>query len=346
MKKISFALAGLLFLLSLSGCNQKENIPVSGELFVMSTYVTQKVYGDTAQKAINEVETFLVDCEETFSLYKESSEVSKINRNAGIAPVAVSDNTFTLIQTAKRYSELSEGRFDLTIAPLSTLWAVQSENPHVPSDAEIKDALALVDYRDVILNEANKTVFLKREGMALDLGGVAKGYFCKEIARIYKSYNIRAALVSIGGNIYTYHQKPDGTDFKLGIRNPNDLKGGSFMGVLASHDEVAATSGAYERFFEQDGIFYHHILDLNTGAPSRSDLLSVTVICEDGGLADYLSTTLYLAGSEAIDTYLADDRFAVIVIDKANRVYISPSLRDRFSITDTDFVFAEALHTE
>lgn len=339
MKRAIAAVLAVVFLLS--GCKMQE-IPKSGELFIMSTYVTQQVYGKQAEGAIEAVNTLLEKYDAMLSLYREDSEVSRINQNAGIAPVAVSKETFSLIQKAKQYSELSEGLFDLTVAPLSTLWAIGSENPRVPSNEAIKAALALIDYRNVELDETEQTVYLKKSGMAIDLGGVAKGFFCKKIGEIYNQYGVSSALVSIGGNIYTYCQKPDGEDYRLGIRNPNDFGGSSVMGVLSSHDEVVATSGAYERYFEQDGVRYHHILDLKTGFPSQSDLLSVTVICEDGGLADFLSTTLYLAGKNAVETYLNDDRFQVIVVDRDNRVYISPSLKERFTVTDADFVLSEA----
>ena len=182
--------------------------------------------------------------------------------------------------------------------------------------------------------------------MAIDLGGIAKGFFCEKIEEIYRQYDVSSALVSIGGNIYTYGQKPDGESYRLGIRNPNDLNGSSIMGILSSHDEVVSTSGAYERYFEQDGILYHHILDLETGFPAQSDLLSVTVICKDGGLADFLSTALYLEGRKAISSYLNSEQFQVIVIDQNNQVYISPSLKERFTITDSAFLLSEAVYSE
>lgn len=339
-------IAGALALvLLLSGCTS-SNMPQTGELFIMSTYVTQQVYGEHAGEAILAVNELLGAYDATLSLYKEDSEISRINQNAGIAPTAVSGETFSLIQKAKQYSELSDGLFDLTVAPLSTLWGISSENPRVPSDEEIAVALDLVDYQNVILAESGKTVYLKRKGMAIDLGGVAKGFFCEKIEEVYRQYGVSSALVSIGGNIYTYGQKPDGESYRLGIRNPNDLNGSSVMGILSSHDEVVSTSGAYERYFEQDGILYHHILDLETGFPAESDLLSVTVICKDGGMADFLSTALYLAGSKAIESYLNDERFQVIVIDQKNQVYISPSLKERFTITDSAFLLSEASYSE
>lgn len=176
-------IAGILtFVLLLSGCTS-SNVQQTGELFIMSTYVTQQVYGEHADGAIHAVNALLEEYDAALSLYKEDSEINRINQNAGIAPTAVSEETFSLIQKAKQYSELSGGLFDLTVAPLSTLWGVNSENPRVPSDEEIAAALNLVDYRDVILEESEQTVYLKKEGMAIDLGGIAKGFFCEKLKR-------------------------------------------------------------------------------------------------------------------------------------------------------------------
>lgn len=336
MKKAAFIAAISLLLFSFFGCTQKTE-PVTSTLFVMTTDVSQKVYGSNADKAIEKVESYLKESEKRLSTYLAESEISKINENAGIEPVHVSDDTFRLIKKAKALSEASEGHFDLTVAPLSKLWNISGENPIVPSEDAIRQALALVDYRNVILDEASSTVYLTQTGMAIDLGGIAKGAFCSDIAKIYQEYEVESALISIGGNIFTYNLKPDKTPYKLGIRNPMSSNASSAMGVFETHDEVIATSGAYERYFEQNGVVYHHILDLSTGMPSQSDLLSVTVISEDGALADYLSTTLYLAGKEAIPSYIDRENFSVIVIDKEQNVYISPSIRDRFTITANEY---------
>ena len=339
MRKAAFIAAVSLLLFSFFGCSQQTE-PVSSTLFVMTTDVSQKVYGTNAEKAIESVENYLKESEQCLSTYLTDSEISEINAKAGIEPVQVSEDTFNLIKKAKALSEASCGHFDLTVAPLSKLWNISGEAPTVPSDEEIHEALELVDYRNVILDETDCSVYLSQKGMAIDLGGIAKGAFCSDILKIYQEYGVDSALISIGGNIYTYNPKPDGSSYKLGIRDPLSSNASSAMGVFQTHDEVIATSGAYERYFETDGVIYHHILDLSTGKPVQSDLLSVTVISEDGALADFLSTTLYLAGKESIPAYIDHEDFSVIVIDNEQNVYISPAIRDRFAITSDRYTEA------
>ena len=331
--------AGLLIAFGSGGCTSQQE-PVNAELYVMDTQVTQQVYGTDAEKASEAVNQRLSELEQLLSLYVESSEISKINENAGKTPVKVDTYTFELLKKGRDFSEKSNGLFDITIAPLSTLWGITSDHPKVPSENEIASALNHVSYQNLILDEDAQTAFLKEEGMAIDLGGIAKGYFCEEIESIYADYDVDSALISIGGNIYTYHTKPDGSPYRLGIRNPLSDSANDLMGILSSHDEVVATTGTYERYFVQDGVRYHHILDLKTGYPCDSDLISVTVVAKDGALADALSTTLFLAGKEAIASYINHPDFSVIVIDEENRVYVSPSLADRFTIEDDTFTRA------
>lgn len=343
MKRIISGLLALLVVLGLfSACKAEE--PAKSEIFALNTYVTQKeVYGKEKQAAVDEVNEFIREVEQKLSLYVTGSDVDRINQNAGISPVKVEDYTFELIQTGKRYSKLSDGRFDITIAPLTTLWGITSENPRVPSQEEIDAARKLVDYQKIRLDEAEKTVMLEEKGMALDLGGIAKGYISNAIKEIYDRHSITSALVSIGGNIDTYGRKPDGKLFKLGIRDPKDRTGMDYIGKLQVENKVVSTSGAYERYFtdEATGKTYHHILDPKTGYPADSDLQSVTVISDNGGLSDYLSTTLFMAGREHIADYIHDGRFDVIVIDRDDNVYLSDGIRDSFELTSEDYLLHE-----
>ncbi len=339
--KKCFVFAIVLFILvCLGGCTSKQT-PLKSELYVMDTHVTQQIYGSNAQKASEAVNQRLSELEQQLSLYVSSSEIGKINANAGESPVKASDFTFNLLQKGLMFSKNSGGLFDITIAPLSTLWGITAEQPKVPLENEITAALSHVSYQNLVLDSETQTAFLKEDGMAIDLGGIAKGYFCEEIKSIYEDCHVDSALISIGGNIYTYHKKPDGTMYRLGIRNPLSDSANDLMGVLSSHDEVVATTGTYERYFVQDGVRYHHILDLKTGYPCDSDLISVTVVSKDGALADALSTTLFLAGKEAVSSYIDHPDFSVIVIDQDNHVYVSPALANRFTIENDTFMLAD-----
>lgn len=316
--------------------------PEKTELFVMSTYVTQQIYGSQKKQAAQRVNELLTELDAKLSLYQPNSDISRINQNAGIAPVEVDEYTFELIQTAKRYSQLSGGtddskyrrRFDVTIAPVTLLWGIDTDHATVPTSEQLTTALALVNCENIQLDEENSTVYLKEKGMALDLGGIAKGHMARRIGEEYKKFDITSAMVSIGGNICVYGRKPGDIPYKLGIRDPKSSSSSAIMGTITvPEDLVLSTTGAYERFFEQDGVRYHHVLDPTTGYPADSDLLSVTVLCEDGGLADYLSTTLFIAGKEALASYLNDSRFDVIVIDSEGTVYLSDRIQSWFALT-------------
>ncbi len=334
MKRIfSAILAALTMVTMFSGCSQTSEEPERSEIFVMSTYVSQQVYGEQKAEAVKKVNELLVSLEKELSLYIEGSDIDRINKNAGIAPVEVSDYTYELVKKAKEYSELSEGRFDITIAPVTLLWAIDSDHPTVPEQAQLDEALKLVDYRKIQLDDEKKSVYLETKGMALDLGGVAKGYIAGRIWEEYQKYAIKTALVSIGGNICAYGLKPDGKPFKLGIRDPLSTVSTDIIGKLTVTDRIVATTGAYERYFEKDGKRYHHVLDPKTGYPVDSDLLSVTVICPDGGLADYLSTTLFIGGKALVSEYMNDSRFDLIVIDKDKKVTVSKEIQDQFELT-------------
>lgn len=339
MKK-ALALLCILLFLPLSGCGADE-APATGDLYVMSTYVTQQVYGRDGEEAVKNVNNLLKSLDRKLSLFQPGSDIDKINQNAGLSPVKVDSYTFDLISTAKRYGEASQGLFDITVAPLTLLWGIDTDQARVPSQAEIDAVLPLVEDEKLILDESEQTVFLQETGMKIDLGGIAKGYMAAAIREEYQKLEVTAALVSIGGNICAYGKKPDGEEFTLGIRDPASKSSAAIMGKLKITDRVLATSGAYERYLEENGTIYHHILNPETGYPAESDLLSVTVISEDGGLADFLSTALYMAGSASIEKYRNDSRFSVIIIDKDHQVHLSDSLKGRFELVGEDYALAK-----
>lgn len=336
-------MAGILLVLAaaagLSGCSEEA---ASGEIFLMSTVITQmSVYGPQSGEAVEAVNDLLRELDQKLSLYQEDSEINRINRAAGEAPVSVSDYTFRLLQEAKGYSELSGGRFDITIAPVSLLWGIDTDHARIPEPDGLAQALQLVDYRKLILNEEEQTAFLEREGMSIDLGGIAKGYMAAAIGETYAAYGVTGALVSVGGNICTYGRKPSGEPFVLGIRDPLQESANAILGKLeVTGNTVVATSGAYERYLEQDGVRYHHILDPQTGYPAETDLLSVTVVSADGGLADFLSTTLFMAGRETVKEYLDHPDFQVIAVDQDRRIWLSDALADAFTLLSATYTMA------
>ncbi len=303
---------------------QEQTVATSTD-YIMNTVVEQKLFGKNAQTAIDEIRTQLIEMESKLSMHIDTSEISQINKNAGKAPVKVSDDVFEILKRAKSYSEQSDGIFDITIAPLTSLWNITSDSPSVPAQSDIDEALSKVGYENLILNEEEKTAYLTQEGAAIDLGGVAKGIAGEKVMQIAKENGIKSGYVSIGGNLTVIGKKPQGEDFYFGIRDPRG-DASEYIAKITLPDKIMATSGDYERYFIQDSKRYHHILDTSNGYPSESDLISVSVISEDGGLTDFLSTTFFVAGKETTLKYMNEDKYSLVIVDKDKNVYYSQSL--------------------
>ncbi|MEG2596845.1 MAG: FAD:protein FMN transferase [Oscillospiraceae bacterium] len=311
----------------------------TSETFLMDTVVTQKVYGKNGEKVIGMALKILKDIEKDYSSYLPKSVVSEINAASGISPVTVSPEMFRVIRRCALFSEKSGGIFDLTISPLIKLWNITGDHPSIPSPEEILTAQKRMDYRLVSFNEKEHTVFLTKPDMALDFGATVKGYAAQKVLHLYQESDLTGALLSLGGNIAVFGTKSDGSPFSIGLRDPLG-DAGDYFATLSATETVIATSGAYERFFEQDGKIYHHILDPKTGYPAESDLLSVSVISPDGLLADYLSTVLFMMGTDAVKDHLDDERFSLVAVDQNHRVYVSPNVKKQFQLTSSSYTLA------
>ena len=305
----------------------------TGESFVMDTYVTQRVSGDSGEKAIEEVSAMLLETEREFSRFRADSAVSEINAQAGIAPVEAPEEVFEVLRQGLAGSAQSGGLFQLTIAPLADLWDIMSDSPRVPRADEISNALSYVDDSQVVLDEEAGTVVLTRPGISLDLGALVKGYAAGKAREIYLENGVESALLSLGGMVVTVGERPDGQPFSIGLRDPEG-SASDLYGTLAADGRIISTSGGYERYFEQDGQIYHHILDPRTGYPADSGLLSVTVLCGDGMQADFLSTYLFIAGEDAVREHLNETDYSVIAVTEEREVLLSDDLKERFSLTE------------
>ena len=308
----------------------------SGITYAMNTVIEQKWYGESADTAYTGMETKTREIESVLSLHLSQSEIAAINENAGVQPVEVSQRTFDLLQRAKELSEQSDGAFDITIAPVVELWGITSDHPHVPTDEELAQAMALMGLEDLVLDEEACTAYLTRPGMAIDLGGIAKGWTADQLREYARELGAERGYVSLGGNLMIIGERPDGDPFKFGLRDPQG-DASTYLGTVPLKDGYTrATTGGYERYFEEDGIRYHHVLDPRTGYPADSDLLSVAVISKDGTLADYLSTTLFVQGLEAAKAAAGSEDYALVMVDQENNVWISGSLRGNFEPHETD----------
>jgi thiamine biosynthesis lipoprotein len=269
-----------------------------------------------------------------------------INRQAGIAPVKVRADLILVLETALRYAELSGGAFDPTIGPLVKLWGIGTETERIPTDAEIAAALELVNFRDLIIDRNSGTAFLRRKGMEIDLGGIAKGYAADEAARIAREGRVRRGIIDLGGNIlalgWRWEKKKDSTPWRIGVQNPFSARGES-IGFLEVHDTSVVTSGVYERFFDNGGTRYHHILSTTNGYPVDNGLLAVTIVTERSMEADALSTAVFALGFERGKALIDSIPNAEAVFVFADRsVKITEGLSGIFTLTDNEFGFLES----
>jgi len=282
----------LACMLNLTGCASAQQKKQTAIGFYLDTVITLTAYVDDAA-VLNDA---LEECgryERLLSRTVEGSDVWRINHSGG-KPVEVSDDTVILLQTARRVSAYSDGAFDVTIAPVSTMWDFTSGAAVVPNVDAIAEAAALVDYTRMDID--GNTVTLP-ENMMIDLGGIAKGYIADEVKLYLMERGVKSAVLSFGGNIVTIGMKPDGSPWKVGIQDI-DKPTGEYMLVSLNFGGSTVTSGIYERGFEADGVYYHHILDPSTGWPVQNELASVTIFSDSSMWGDALATAAFALGPE------------------------------------------------
>lgn len=274
-------------LLMLAGCGRE----LSRTEFVLGTICTIRIFGgnesdlDAAFTRIRQIETVM-------SRHRRDSEISKIGLE-GSNGMQLSRETCQVMKKGLEYGLLSKGLFDITIAPAAELWGFETEHAAVPSTGALNEALAKVDYKQVRIDDDCRLV--TAPGQRIDLGGIAKGYASDEVASLLQEAGIKQALINLGGNVFVYGQKKDGSPWKLGIQDPLEQTG-TPMGTLDVRGGAVVTSGIYERFVEQDGKKYHHLLDPGTGYPIANNLAGVSITTPSGLDADALSTSLFLLG--------------------------------------------------
>lgn len=293
-------MANVLF----SSCQKTQS---SRTEVALGTVCTISLFENASDKLYDRIFEKIKQIENLMSTSIPNSEISKINQNAGIKFVKISQDTFNVLSCAKEIAKLSDGAFEPTIGNLVELWNINAiindETgailPQIPSQKEIENALSKTDFTKLILDEKNQTAFLTQSGMKLDVGGIAKGYATDCIVSILKEEKISSALIDLGGNIYAYGYKnqKEKTLWRIGIKNPLDPTG-SPIEIIQCENSSIVTSGVYERYFEYEGKIYHHLLSAKTGFPENNDLLSVSIICNNSMLCDALSTACFILGKE------------------------------------------------
>ena len=296
--------------------------------FVMSTYCTIQIPGTKEvipfiKKAFERIE----EIDKKFNVLNPESPLFSFNQENG---VCTDKEIGDLVKYAAQISKDSEGSFDITVYPLMKLWGFYSGKHSVPEKEKIDELLTIVGYENVVIRE--NTLVKTERNAAIDLGGIAKGYALKEAVNLLQKEGIRSALIDAGGDIYalgTFRGKP----WKVGIRKPREE---GIFGVLEVSDYSVVTSGDYERFFEKDGVVYHHILNPKTGFPARS-MISATVICKDPVRADAWSTALFvMEPDQALNTIEEIADLEAVLITAKGEVLCSSGLKDNLEMSSEE----------
>ena len=322
---LSAALLSAAFLLTgCSGAPAQE--PETATFFAMDTAMDFTVYGDAA--LLDEAETLIGSLEEQVSVTDEHSDIYAIDHTGS---GSLSGNTAELMEQALELCRRTGGALDISVYSIVRAWGFTTGSYQVPDEETIQSLLPLVDYTQIQYDAATGVVTLP-EGMEIDLGSVAKGYAGQLAAQMLREHGVQSALLNLGGNVQTVGTKPDGSPWQIGIKDP---QGEDAMMVLSVEDQAVVTSGGYERYFEQDGQTYWHIMDPFTGRPADSGLLSVTIVGDEGVVCDGLSTALFVMGLEkAADLWAQSGDFEAVFVTASGEVYITEGLRDHFALTE------------
>ncbi len=302
--------------------------PAESTIFAMDTVMTLRVYG--SEEDLDAITARINGLEADLSVTRETSQVWAVN-HAGGKPVTVGRDFAALAELAHELGERTGGALDITMYPVVRAWGFTTSDYQIPDQDTLDKLLENVDYAALTVDGTAATL---PEGMEMDLGAIAKGYAGEMAADLLRERGVTSALLNMGGNVQTVGTKPDGSPWRIGIQDPNQPTG-AYLGVLLLTDQAAVTSGGYERYFEQDGVRYWHIMDPHTGAPARSGLTSVTIVGDKGGLCDGLSTSLFVLGVDgALDYWRTYGGFEAILVDEDNNVWLTGGLKDIFTLQD------------
>ncbi|AQR94912.1 MULTISPECIES: FAD:protein FMN transferase [Clostridium] len=348
MKKFVYVLMACVFVVSsFSACGNSKNKYYEKSNIVMDTAVTLSAFGPNAKEAVDESFKRLDEIEKMASTTIETSDIYKINNFSGKAYVKVHPEILKMVKTAVQYSKLSNGAFDITTGPIINLWGIGTDNERLPSVEEIKAKLPLVGYERISINEAESSIMLKDAGMAIDLGGVAKGFATDEVLKIYKKYNIENGLINLGtSSLYAVGKNKENKDWSVGIKHPRSDDSNAFLGVVKISNEALSTSGDYERYFIKDNKRYHHIMDPKTGYPVDNGVVSDTIVIngdiEDNGMiADILTTTVFSLGAEkGIELLDSMPQVSGEITTSENKIYTSQNFKERITDLNKDFKYA------
>ena len=317
----------------------------SCDLFAMDTVMNLKAFGEEdARQALEDASAEITRLDQELNVTSESSAVWALNQRV---TDTVTGDTAAVLEQSLRLAALTGGTFDPTIYPVVRAWGFTTQNYRVPEASEIEELLTHVGYGNIRSSRQENgdlQILFPDDQMQIDTGGIGKGYASERIYEIMKQDGIQSAVVSLGGNVMTIGKKPDGSRWNVAIEDPFNSGGSDYAGVIQLNDQFAITSGGYQRFFEENGKTYIHIMDPATGQPVDNDLSSVTIISDSGTEGDALSTALYVMGlDQAISFWKTSELdFEIILIDADREIYLSEGIADHFHSDNPDY---QKLHT-
>ena len=330
-QRISFLLACVF--LCLPGCRASG---AEQTFFAMDTVMSVPVSGRRGPPPVAAAREAVERLDGLLSRTDSDSQIARLNTAAGDgAAVAVDPDVAELLAFSQEIARQLPGDFDITIAPVMDAWGFTTEERHVPAPDALAAAMALVDSEELSVDTEASAASLARAGMEVDLGAVAKGFAAREAEAAIRDAGGTSAMLDLGGNVTVIGAKEDGSPWRVAVTDPLDT--GSYLCVRALTDVTLSTSGGYERYFEEDGVRYHHIIDPETGYPADSGLLSVTVVSADHLLADALSTARFVAGpEEALDFWRSRDDFELVLCTDQGELLVTAGLEDVFTFAGAD----------
>ncbi|MHB1393443.1 MAG: FAD:protein FMN transferase [Clostridia bacterium] len=346
-KIIFITIMALITAFALSGCQDPAPAPavkaepITKTDFMLGTVIEITIYDKSDESILDKALARIAEIESKMTINNaETSEIIALNNASGVNEVKLSPDTFSVVEKGKQYSERSNGKFDITIGSLVKLWNIGTEYAAVPEKGKLAEAVKLVDYEKLTLNKESLIAKLEIPGMKVDLGAIAKGYAADEVARVLKENGVAHAIINLGGNVMTVGGNPNGNPWKIGIQDPFNPRG-DFLGIVPIKDQTVVTSGTYERYFEENGKKYHHILNTTTGYPTENNLYSVSIVTNKSIDGDGLSTTTLLIGlEEGIKLIESIENADAIFITSDKQIYVTSGLKKDFTITNPEFKLA------
>jgi len=319
------AITVLALILLVSGCSRTKTMQKTES--IMGTEVTITVVARSYEEGEAAIEAGMAELrrlDAMMSLYKDDSEITRVNLAAGKNPVKVSPEMIEVVEHAAKISKLSGGAFDVTIGPLVVLWQMRLKEGKTPTDAEIARVRPLVNYQNIVIDKKASTIFLKKPGMIMDFGGM-KGYIADQVAYLFKKRGINNAIIAVAGDIWVLGHREDGKPWRIGVQHPREHD--KTLAVLDLSDKYISTSGDYERFVIKENKRYHHIIDPRTGKPSKGTI-SATLIGDKGAVIDPLTKVPFILGPDDGMRIVKKLGAEAIIVDDQGKVYVTDGIKN------------------